>query len=128
MSNKCPNCGKPVPTSALQGLCPECMLQLGAASQTDTGGEPGPHGTKVLKPPPALGEIARHFPQFEILECLGRGNMGVVYKARQSKLNRIVALKILAPEKVAETKFAERFEREALGKLRVFLLLGGEDL
>jgi serine/threonine protein kinase len=119
MSNKCPNCGKPVPTSALQGLCPECMLQLGAASQTDTGGETGPHGTRVTKAPPPLDEIARHFPQFEILECLGRGGMGVVYKARQPKLNRIVALKILAPEKVAETRFAERFEREAQALARL---------
>ena len=45
--------------------------------------------------------------------------MGVVYKARQPKLNRIVALKILAPEKVAEPKFAERFEREAQALARL---------
>src|SRR5574342_132470 len=79
----------------------------------------GPHGTKVVQPPPAPNEIGKHFPQFEILECLGRGGMGVVYKARQPKLNRIVALKVLAPEKVTETKFAERFAREAQALARL---------
>ena len=58
-------------------------------------------------------QIAPHFPQLEILECLGRGGMGVVYKARQKTLNRFVALKLLAPERVGDPKFAERFTREA---------------
>ncbi|HTV62028.1 MAG TPA: serine/threonine-protein kinase, partial [Verrucomicrobiae bacterium] len=58
-------------------------------------------------------KIAPHFPQLEILECLGRGGMGVVYKARQKSLNRLVALKLLAPERVGDSKFAERFTREA---------------
>ncbi|HWI57363.1 MAG TPA: serine/threonine-protein kinase, partial [Bacillota bacterium] len=119
MNATCPNCGKPVPPSALQGLCPECMLKVGAAP-TEAPGEAGPHGTQIVPPPPPKPEeIAQHFPQLEILECLGRGGMGVVYKARQPLLNRLVALKILAPEKEKDPQFAERFMREAQALARL---------
>lgn len=71
-------------------------------------------GDRLPPQPPLVPEqLAPHFPQLEILECLGRGGMGVVYKARQKSLNRIVALKLLAPERVGDAKFAERFTREA---------------
>jgi serine/threonine protein kinase len=111
---KCPHCGKPVPPTALGGICPECMLKAGLASQTE-----GSPGTRVLQPPPSPAEIASLFPQLEILECLGRGGMGVVYKARQPRLNRFVALKILARDREQNGQFAERFTREAQALARL---------
>ncbi len=73
----------------------------------------------AAQPPLPPDQIAPHFPQLEILACLGRGGMGVVYQARQKTLNRLVALKLLAPERVNDAKFAERFAREAQALARL---------
>lgn len=115
--DRCPRCGASLPPDAPQGLCPRCVLEVGISTQTEASGECGPHGTKIVPPPQA--DVARRFPHLEILECLGHGGMGIVYKARQPKLDRLVALKILAPEKGADPRFAERFQREARALARL---------
>ncbi|MCC7377717.1 MAG: serine/threonine protein kinase [Verrucomicrobiales bacterium] len=70
-------------------------------------------------PESLIADVARQFPQFEILECLGRGGMAVVYKARQPRLDRLVALKVLAPHRAKDPQFAERFQREAQALARL---------
>ena len=104
---KCPQCGTPLPTGALAGLCPACLLKMGAATDTVTDAK---QKTFV---PPDIADLAVKFPQLEILELVGRGGMGAVYKARQKQLDRIVALKILPPGIGDEPAFAGRFAREA---------------
>ncbi len=121
---QCPKCGAPLDADAPEGLCPRCLLQvqLGAPTQFSgaaAAGMAASFPTSPPPPPPAPQDIAQHFPQLEILECLGRGGMGVVYKARQPRLNRIVALKILAPGRQNDPQFAERFLREAQALARL---------
>ena len=108
-SNLCPECGKPIPQGQHR-ICPACSLGQVLASHT-AGSEPGDQSAarKPLEP----AQVAPLFPQFEVTECLGRGGMGVVYKARQKSLNRWVAIKLLAPERAGQGDFAARFEREA---------------
>ena len=59
----------------------------------------------------------RTIAHYQIIEKIGQGGMGVVYKARDTHLNRPVALKVLPPEKVADTERKRRFVQEP-GRLR----------
>jgi serine/threonine protein kinase len=112
----CPSCHKPLPPDVPLGLCPECLMKSGLGTGTEPGVE-GPAGTG-FEPPP-VADIAKLFPQLEVLEFIGKGGMGAVYKARQPKLDRLVALKILPPTAAADPGFAQRFNREARALARL---------
>jgi uncharacterized protein YndB with AHSA1/START domain/predicted Ser/Thr protein kinase len=70
--------------------------------------------------PPTPAELAARFPNLEVIELLGQGGMGMVYKGRQPFLDRFVAIKVIRPDLQAVDGFQERFLREArtLAKLR----------
>ena len=94
---------------ALPGVPPEGAFPTG----TETGGTAPPFN------PPPVAELSEKFPQLEIIQLIGSGGMGAVYKARQKELDRIVALKILPPGIGRDSAFADRFAREARALARL---------
>ena len=120
-NNLCPQCQSPIPADAPGGICPSCAL-LGVVNPTS----PTQAAAASL---PTLEEIAAAFPELEVLDVCGQGGMGIVFKARQPKLDRFVALKILTPALATQPGFAERFTREAraLAKLTHPHIVGVHD-
>jgi predicted Ser/Thr protein kinase len=116
---RCPACGTQLPTDSPEGLCPGCLLRCAVNSPVPAAAANGAAGPRAPFVPPTPAELAPLFPGLEVLELIGVGGMGAVYKARQLKLDRLVALKILPAEWGRDPAFAERFGREARALARL---------
>jgi len=109
----CPQCGTSRSPDSLSGLCPKCLVRFSFVELADH--FRGVGGEDVLTPPAdsAAPSLPRQFGDYEVLEELARGGMGVVYRARQTSLHRTVALKMVAAGHLASPTAVQRFKTEA---------------
>ena len=99
--NSCPKCKKVIPVDAPESVCPSCLLDETADI----------HDPTAISPPPRdhLGQI----DHFKLIEEISTGGMGIVYKAIQEDLNRVVAVKMIRTGRFANSQELERFQAEA---------------
>src|SRR6266446_7133884 len=100
----CAECGATVFADAPEGVCSACLFRTGLVSLGDENDEAFE---------PTIARMLKDFGDYELLEEIGRGGQGVVYRARQKSLNRTVALKVIGVGRWATEAHLRRFRLEA---------------
>lgn len=116
-SRTCPACGQALTDTSPEGLCPRCLFEAGVRLDGETNRSAPPTSVDSASDDPFLDSASslagKTIGSFEIERELGRGGMGVVYKAHEQSLHRAVAVKLLAPHLAADRALVQRFQREA---------------
>src|SRR5437588_11875115 len=110
----CRKCGATIPPNSPQQSCGACLLETGLNSDEAVAGVDDPVRANI-SPSPMLMD----FGDYGLLEQIGRGGQGVVFRARQKSLNRTVALKVISLGQWASEAHVKRFRREAEAAARL---------